>query len=134
MLTETLEEIARVLAPGGVLVASEPANDHWLIRRIRRWQYARSAQQGDDEEEDGFTREELASGLAAAGLRLRTYQVFGYIAYPLMGNTDLLPLLARSRRAWLGRALVRLDTAVESVPVLRRMGFASIFTATRYTP
>jgi SAM-dependent methyltransferase len=131
LLAQVLAEIRRVLRPGGVLAASEPANDHWLTRRVRRWQYERSALQGNDPDEDGFTRAELASALAAHGLRLERYRVFGYVAYPLMGNTDLLPLLGRVRAPLVGRALLALDAALEWAPLVRRMGWASLFRATK---
>jgi SAM-dependent methyltransferase len=131
LLTAILSEVRRVLRPGGVLVASEPANDHFLTRAVRRWQYARSALQGHDPDEDGFTRRELQGALSACGLRLTSYRIFGYLAYPLLGNTDLLPLLAKVRWRGLGYALLGLDWALERLPLVRRMGWASLFTAAR---
>lgn len=131
ILREALLELARVLAPGGMLIASEPANDHWLIRAIRKWQYASSSQQGEDEYEDGFTRAEIESSLLEVGLHLRNYRLFGFVAYPLMGNSDLLPLFAGCRCAWLGRALLSLDMALERVPIVRRLAFANIFSAAK---
>jgi hypothetical protein len=81
------------LRPGGVFIGSEPANDHWLTRAIRHWQYRHSRFQGRDPEEDGFSRYELATA-GGNGLGWRIYQQFSFIAYPL-GNTDILPLLTR---------------------------------------
>lgn len=127
ILPSVLAEIARVLAPGGLLIASEPADDNPVIRAIRNWQYARSDQQGFDEQ--GFTRTELQSLLGAVGLQLRKYTRFGHVAYPLMGNTDLVPLLARRSSRWLGRALLRLDEWCARLPLVRALGFASLFVA-----
>jgi len=129
LIHSILAEIHRVLRPGGVLVASEPANDHWLTHRVRQWQYARSVQQGNDPEEDRFTQVELDGVLAQHGLRLNKYHVFGYLAYPLMGNTDLLPLLGKVRWRTVGHALLGFDALVERVPVIRRLGWASLFRA-----
>jgi SAM-dependent methyltransferase len=129
LLARIVREVARVLAPGGVVVGSEPANDALPVRLVRRWQYRRSSLQGKDEGEDGLTRAELAAALAGHGLRLESYRPFGYLAYPLMGNTDLLPLLARSRSRALGRALLAADRCLECVPGLRRLGWASLFRA-----
>jgi len=129
LLSKILAEIRRVLQPGGYLVCSEPANDCRLIRRIRRWSYSRSGHQGKDAGEDGFTREELGGVLAAAGLTLQTYHLFGFVAYPLMGNADLLPLLSKSRSAGLGRILLATDGALSRIPIVRRMAWASIFRA-----
>jgi len=131
MLPAVLAEISRVLKVGGVLVASEPANDHFITRAIRRWQYKRSKMQGDDPDEDGFTRGELAEALKAHGLRLERYTQFGFIAYPLMGNTDLLPVLAKSRSRLLGRILLGMDWILEKIPGIRGMAWASIFRAVK---
>ena len=129
VLGRILNEIHRVLRPGGVLVGSEPANDHPLTRAVRDWQYRRSAMQGNDPDEEGFDRSELGRLLANAGLRLDRYQQFGFIAYPLMGNTDLVPLLRGSRSRALGSALLALDSLLERVPGIRGMAWASLFRA-----
>jgi SAM-dependent methyltransferase len=129
ILDQVLREISRILRPGGLLICSEPANDCWIIRAIRRWQYARSAQQGDDEEEDGFTRGELSNALAQHGLYLERYRQFGFLAYLLMGNADLVSLLARSRAFWLGRTLLLIDRLLACIPVVRRLAWASIVSA-----
>lgn len=131
LLGRTLREIHRVLRPGGMMVASEPANDHWLTRAIRHWQYAHSHLQGDDEGEDGFTRQEIATACASAGLRLERYRQFGFVAYPFIGNTDIIPLLSTSRWMGLGRALLALDRALERVPIVRGMAWASIWRAVK---
>jgi SAM-dependent methyltransferase len=129
LLPRILAEAHRVLTPNGVLVGSEPANDHALTRAIRHWQYRRSHLQGHDPDEDGFSRDELSQALSAAGLRLDRYQQFGFVAYPLMGNTDELPLLSRSRWMGLGRALLAFDALLEHVPIVRGMAWASLFRA-----
>jgi SAM-dependent methyltransferase len=131
ILTKIFAEIHRVLKPGGVFVGSEPANDALLIRLLRKVQYRFSSQQGNDPEEDGFTREELSLGLAAAGLQLDSYVQFGTVAYVLMGNTDLVPLLARSRNTALGQFLLRFDACLERLPLLRGLGMASLFSASK---
>ena len=131
LLHDILAEVARVLRPGGVLVASEPANDNFLVRRVRHWQYRRSALQGKDPGEDGFTRRELRRALAAHGLRLERYRLFGFVAYPLLGNTDLLPLLARRRSRAQGHALLAVDALLEWLPLVRRFGWASLFRAVK---
>jgi SAM-dependent methyltransferase len=129
IMHEVLGEIRRVLRPDGLLVASEPANDAWITRAIRHWQYEHSALQGNDEDEDGFTRGEVAERLAKAGLRLESYRQFGFIAYPLMANMDLLPLLIRSRSRSLGDSLMRLDDALSKVPFVRDLAWLNLFTA-----
>jgi len=129
VLAEVLAEIHRILKPGGVLVGSEPANDHPLTRAIREWEYRRSTLHGNDPEEEGFDRAELGALLGGAGLRLDRYRQFGFIAYPLMGNTDLVPLLRATRSRALGTALLALDQLLERLPGIRGLAWASLFRA-----
>ena len=129
VLADILREIHRLLRPGGVLVGSEPANDHPLTRAIRDWQYRRSVHQGNDPDEEGFDRAELGRLLADAGMRLDRYRQFGFVAYPLMGNTDIVPLLRNVRSPALGSALLRFDELLERVPGVRDMAWASLFRA-----
>ena len=110
-------------------MASEPANDSLPIRLLRRVQYRFSSLQGNDPEEDGFTRSELTKELAGVGLRMESYLQFGTFAYVLMGNTDLVPLLVRSRNISLGQALLTCDETLERLPLFRRLGMASLFRA-----
>jgi SAM-dependent methyltransferase/uncharacterized protein YbaR (Trm112 family) len=131
VLAEVLSEIHRILQPGGVLVGSEPANDHPLTHAVRDWQYRHSAMQGNDPDEEGFDRAELGDALRAAGLRLDRYRQFGFIAYPLMGNTDLVPLLRRARSRALGSALLKLDELLERIPGVRGLAWASLYRAFR---
>lgn len=133
VLADILHEIHRVLKPGGVLVGSEPANDHPLTRAVREWQYRRSALQGNDPDEEGFDRVELSRVLGAAGLRLDRYRQFGFIAYPLMANTDMVPLLRRARSHALGSALLALDAFLERLPGVRGLAWASLFRAFKDT-
>ena len=129
ILNDVFREICRVLKPGGVFVGSEPANDSLSIRLLRRVQYRLSSLQGNDLDEDGFTRDELSRSLVASGLRMESYLQFGTVAYVLMGNTDLVPILARSQNMALGRALLRVDAYLERLPLIRNLGMANLFTA-----
>ena len=129
IMNEVLLEVRRVLRKGGLLVASEPANDAFITTAIRRWQYEHSELQGNDPEEDGFARSEIVARLEKTGFSLETYENFAYVAYPLMANMDLLPLLARSRSRALGRSLMKLDDALERIPFLRKHGWLNLFTA-----
>jgi len=128
-LQQILNEVHRILKPQGVFVGSEPANDHWLTRSIRHWQYRHSEMQGRDPDEDGFSEDELAALLRRSGLQLDRYRQFGFIGYPLLANTDMVPFFAGPRWAWLYNPLMAVDRFLEHVPVLRRMAWASLFRA-----
>lgn len=47
--------------------------------------------------EDGFTKQELRKALSTWRVVLERYHRFGFIAYPLMRNTDILSLVTHSR-------------------------------------
>lgn len=130
LLDTIIPEIRRVLSDDGVLIVSEPANDHLITRTIRHLQYSLSSQQGNDEDEDGFTRPEIKAVLQRAGMNLETYEQFGFLAFPLIGNTDLVPLLRHSKNLKLGKALIDLDVFLERLPIIKKMAWTSIFKAT----
>jgi ubiquinone/menaquinone biosynthesis C-methylase UbiE len=119
-----VKEIARCLAPGGILLASEPRNDNWLNRALRRAFY-RLHPVPDEEEEDGFTRAEMSGLLDEAGLVLRQYDPFAYAGYMLIGNTDLVPFFSRMRRNWISSLLIGLDRLSAATPLARGFGWAS---------
>ncbi|MBX3191929.1 MAG: methyltransferase domain-containing protein [Labilithrix sp.] len=119
-----VREIARCMAPGAVLVGSEPRNDHAFNRAFRRVFYNLHPTH-DAEEEDGFTRREMKALCADAGLELRAYDPFAYLGYMLIGNTDLIPLLARMETNAISSALINLDRVCARTPALRGMGWAS---------
>lgn len=119
-----LSEIARCMAPGAVLLASEPRNDNLLLHGFRRLFYHLHPIP-DAQEEDGFTRAQLDEHLRKAGLVLDQYEPFAYLGYMLLANTDLLPVLGRMRRNRLSTLLVDVDRLLRRVPVLRGLGWAS---------
>jgi SAM-dependent methyltransferase len=128
-----LREIARCMAPGALLLASEPRNDNLLNRAVRRAFY-RLHPIPDEHEEDGFTRAEMRAILAGAGLALEQYDPFAYVGYALVGNTDLVPVFARMERNWLSSLLIGIDRAWGRLPVLRGLGWASQIRATKTAP
>jgi len=131
IINSILTEVKRLLRPGGTFIGSEPANDHWLTRAIRHWQYRHSRLQGHDPDEDGFSEPELAAALSTNGLQMQEYRQFGFIAYPLLGNTDILPYLTGERSRWLWGPLMSVDRVLEQVPLIRKMAWASLFRAVK---
>jgi SAM-dependent methyltransferase len=128
-----LREIGRCMAPGALLLASEPRNDNPLNRAVRRAFYHLHPIP-DEDEEDGFTYAEMNSFLGAAGLALEQYDPFAYVGYVLVGNTDLVRVFARMERNWISSLLIGIDRAWGWVPVVRRLGWASQIRATKTAP
>ena len=97
-----LKEMYRVLKPGGRWVCWEPNlsvfND-WirrlakLTRRFSHWH-------------KNFEPAELRRLIQEAGLTIQSVAYQGYIAYPLIGFPDILPLKIP---LWIGRRLMELD-------------------------
>ena len=131
ILKEVLSEVYRVLKPDGIFIASEPANDSSLIRMVRSLVYRASWILGCDDDEQGFTRDELLQALMACNFRLETYQPIGYIGYALMVNTDVFPLLRGLKLNVLGDILISLDKLFARIHWVRQLGWASMFSATK---
>lgn len=119
-----LKEIARCLAPGGVVLASEPRNDNVLNRAVRRAFY-RLHPIPDADEEDGFTEAQLRALMSDAGLNLQVYKPFAYVGYVMIGNTDLVPVLSKVKPNVVSSFFVGLDAALAKTPLVRNLGWAS---------
>jgi ubiquinone/menaquinone biosynthesis C-methylase UbiE len=115
-----LTEIARVLAPDGRLVLGEPANDNLLTRAARAWVKRRPSFGTIHTIDRAYTRAQLRTLLAAAGLEVRRELRFGFIAYPLCDNPDLVPVLKKLPGAGaIAAALRAVDRVLARVPFLR---------------
>ncbi len=115
-----LAEIHRVLRPGGEFILSEPSNDWWFVRTVRRLMYRFSDK--FDEEDEGFLSDQLRNLIETTGFREIRMERFGYSAYVLAGFPDHLPLLRYV--PWnvaITRLLIQLDHRWARTPVLNRM-------------
>ena len=115
-----LSEIARILSPTGSLVLGEPANDN-VVTRLARWWVRRRPSFGKLHTIDrAYTRGQLRELLARAGLSVKREVRFGFLAYPLCDNPELVPVLKwLPFNAALGAGLRALDRLLARIPLVR---------------
>ncbi len=127
-----LREACRVLKDSGRLVLGEPANDN-VITRLARWWVKRRPSYGTVHTIDrAYTQKQLRTLLDAADLEITREVRFGFIAYPLCDNPDLVPVLK-----WLpfstaiGAALRAVDRGLSKVPLLRTQSWYTMLQVRR---
>lgn len=127
-----LREIARVLSPGGRLILGEPANDNLLTRAARALVRSRPSYGKVHTIDRAYTRGQLRALLDAAGLRVEREVRFGFFAYPLCDNPDLVPVLK-----WLpfsggiGATLRALDRLLARIPLIRTQSWYTMLDVRR---
>jgi ubiquinone/menaquinone biosynthesis C-methylase UbiE len=130
-----LEEVARVLKPGGRLVVAEPMNDNPLLR-LARWLVRHGKSYGKIHTIDrAFVSPELKRHLAAAGFDVDREVRYGFFAYPLCDNPDLVPLLKYCPfRDRVARGLRALDRFLARIPGIRLLSWYTILSVTPTRP
>lgn len=118
-------EIYRILKNGGQLYWREPADDFWLWRWIRSAVY-RISSSLDEQTERPLRLEETTQQLHSAGLRLTSWQTYGFGGYCLLMNSDVL-VFNRFLRYLPGivqftRFMTRFDDRILRVPKFSRLG------------
>lgn len=127
-----LREIERVLEPGGRLVLAEPANDNPLARAARAWVKRRPSYGRLHTIDRAFTRRELRALLERAGLEVRRERRFGYLAYPLCDNPELVPVLKVLPFASAVAAGLRaIDRVLAAIPLVRTQSWYTILDVRR---
>jgi ubiquinone/menaquinone biosynthesis C-methylase UbiE len=127
-----LAEIARVLKPDGRLVLGEPANDNLLTRAARAWVRRRPSYGKIHTIDRAYTRAQLRALLQGAGLRVVREVRFGFLAYPLCDNPELVPVLKHLPGAGaLAAALRAVDRLLARVPLLRSQSWYTLLEVAR---
>lgn len=119
-------EIARVLKPGGRLVALDP--NRTILSDLPR-AIARRGEHFDDDHKN-FALSELV-GLLGDDLVLERTEFLGYLAYPLLGFPDLLDFSRFLPIGAVAPALLRVDDLLARVPGVRRLAWGVVLVAHR---
>jgi ubiquinone/menaquinone biosynthesis C-methylase UbiE/uncharacterized protein YbaR (Trm112 family) len=120
-----IHEIRRVLKPGGMVAFFDP-NKTVLSELPRR--LARGTEHFDDDHKN-FRAAELERWVSAS-LSIVEVRFFGFIAYPLLGFPDLIDF----ERLGIGRLagpLIRVDRAIGKLPLVRRLGWGVMLSASK---
>jgi ubiquinone/menaquinone biosynthesis C-methylase UbiE len=127
-----LSEICRVLTPEGTLILGEPSNDN-PITRLARWWAKRGKGYGTIHTIDrAYTRGQLTKLLHAAGLEVVKEVRFGFVAYPLCDNPELVPVLRwLPGSRFLGAALRAVDRLLAAIPVIRSLSWYTMLQVRR---
>jgi SAM-dependent methyltransferase len=121
-LNRALANLRSILKPGGLLILSEPCADSWLLR-LPRW-YWRTFSSRFDDDHHALSSAGLAAQLAGHDLMVTRQRRFGFVAFPLCGLADILPIMRYLpfRRA-LTRWLIRLDEICARIPLVNRQAW-----------
>lgn len=122
-LERGIEEMFRVMRPGGCLLFGEPSDDFFLIRWLRGLVY-RWSSRFDHESEAALQSRPMRAMLTRAGFERPSFRPFGHIGYMLMAQVELIPLLKRARSRALFRTLSAFDNFVEATPLIKHTCFA----------
>lgn len=127
-----LKGLFRTLKPGGRLVVAEPVNDNPLFR-MARWKVRHGKSYGTIHTIDkAFRTAALKSRLRAAGFEIGREVRYGFLAYPLCDNPDLVPLLKHCPFSRFAGALLRaFDRFLARLPVIRGGSWYTILSARR---
>jgi len=127
-LEHVLSEIRRILMLGGHFILSEPCNDAFWIRSLRKFMYKISNK--FCEEDEGYRMIEITKKLRAEGFILNSCKRFGLFGYAFAGFPDRLGLLKYTPfNTGLTKLFIFIDKMIEKIFYLQRACFQILIDA-----
>lgn len=125
---ECLQEVGRVLRPGGGVALFEPNGDPLLMRWFRKVYYTLSPRFSSSHR--SYRRRELLALIRESGLEFVTAYTIFFMAYPFAGLLDHFPFFRYIPfHAGLTRFLIRVDRVMARTPLIRRWGLCLVVIA-----
>lgn len=125
-------EVARILKPGGLFLAREPANDFFLWRMLRAVVY-RASPSLDAKTEHPVRQKEIEAIVHHSGLKMQSWKTLGFLGFCIFMNSDVLVvnrlLQYVPKIATLTHAATKFDAWCLSLPFLKNAGTQAIIAA-----
>jgi len=127
---KALRDIYISLKPGGCLVLSEPCSDSLLLHIPRKVIIDKSAKFSDTHK--AFPSKELTKLLSGLGFTIRGKERFGFLAFPLCGLVDFLPVMKYLPfNVYITKVLIMLDELFSHIPFIKRQSWHIIIQAVK---
>ena len=123
-----LRELCAALKPGGDLVISEPIGDSRAVSVLRDAAFAAGMHPFPGQRLRYLTVHEWIAAAHAAGLRTERWFHLGYVAFPLIGFPDAVPLMRHlPGRMAIARLLLHVDRVLARTPGVRTRSWQAVF-------
>jgi len=116
---KALAEFYRVLRPGGILMLSDPCSDSFLLQALRRVSFRLCRKFNPDH--GSFGADQMQRMLEQKGFNVQKQYRVGYLAYPLCGLADILPVMKFLPFAvFVTKILIQVDVLMSKIPFVNR--------------
>jgi len=126
--TKALTDMHMSLRSGGYLVLSEPCSDSLLLRIPRKVIINKSAKFTSTHK--AFPSTQLLKLLSGIGFTIERKERFGFLAFPLCGLVDLLPVMKYLPfNVYITKVLIMLDELFSHIPFIKKQSWHIIVQA-----
>ena len=122
------EQLFATLAEGGDLVISEPIGDSRLLAALRAAAHATRIHPFPGQRLTYLTAQQWIDAAQAAGFRTLRWFHLGYVAFPLLGFPEAIPVMRYAPYPMtIAKLLLRVDRALVGTPYLRASSWHAVF-------